>query len=290
MGKWTVPHGHITRFPYGIKPLSHCHVCFHQRVYTYICIYIYIQESYRSDFPGFHLKSSNLFRSDSVDQHSHSSPFNCDIQVATWSFWIFPQIPWYIIILPYGGFRSWGYPNSWMVSKGTSYKKGWFRGTSVLGNLCMIPITVSHLGSRSPYLHSCAPNSNPVSKPNLCTEFQGVRDLQKGQQPEIGHSRCSKWLQPCQTKDLQAHCLGRVFGYDRTMLFFSGCHWKYSTKNTKRLDVMCVLWHFHFAPLGWKIGPLIIMVKIYPTTSGTAPPSLISWSGCWKLTIPKSNE
>ena len=43
-----------------------------------------------------------------------------------------------------GGFHKWGYPNSWMIYTGKSYKNWWFRGTSISGNLhvCLLVSTI----------------------------------------------------------------------------------------------------------------------------------------------------
>ena len=66
-----------------------------------------------------------------------------------------------LYIAVYGGFHKWGYPHSWMVYKGKSQEKGWFRG---------IPISWTLQGR----VKALAPNR---ATPRIQPVFQGLDRL-----------------------------------------------------------------------------------------------------------------
>ena len=121
-------------------------------------------------------------------------------------------------LLPRGGFKKWGYPNSWMVYKGKSYLNGWFRGTPIDGNphvlnhSCSTAEVIPHFkpGVRSPFSLMVALQSEghggctarhmwgvkvPTLEGNLCEGHRkkSSMDFYTWRCPEMGKNN-PKWM------------------------------------------------------------------------------------------------
>ena len=69
----------------------------------------------------------------------HLATLQLDLRTFAWTNWKRVLWSWQLLekmagTRPFGGFHTWGYPNSWMVKKrGYPTKNTWFRGTPISG-------------------------------------------------------------------------------------------------------------------------------------------------------------